>query len=305
MEVAFLLFGKLIPLYLMVALGFVAGRFLHASRETVAVLLIYIIGPVVIFHGAVTTDMTWSLLSFPLILYAVCVTLCGIFYMIGSRIWSDATKNILAFTAGSGNTGYFGLPVALALFGEEALGIMVVGLLGFLLYETTVGFFVVARGHYTVRESLLKVTRLPTLYGFALGVLLHTLQVPLGEVYQSFALNFRGAYSVLGMMMVGIGLSGIKSLKIDVPFVALAFLAKFIAWPTVVLLIVAFDRAVLHLYAPEVHRVMILLAIVPMAANTVAFASALHAHPDKAATAVFLSTIVALFSIPVMVSVFL
>ena len=47
---------------------------------------------------------------------------------------------------------------------------------------------------------------------------------------------------------------------------------------------------------------MILMSIVPLAANTIALASDLDVHPEEATIAVFLSTIFALFYIPFMVT---
>ena len=40
MDVFFLLLAKLLPLYALIALGYTAGRVLHAKKETVASLLI-------------------------------------------------------------------------------------------------------------------------------------------------------------------------------------------------------------------------------------------------------------------------
>jgi predicted permease len=51
--------------------------------------------------------------------------------------------------------------------------------------------------------------------------------------------------------------------------------------------------------------VLLVLSIVPIASNTVAFATKLRAHPEKAAFTVMLSTLVALVYIPVFVYLFL
>lgn len=46
--------------------------------------------------------------------------------------------------------------------------------------------------------------------------------------------------------------------------------------------------------------VVLLMACVPMAGNTVVIANQLNVHPEKAATAVMLSTILAIVSVPLM-----
>ena len=305
MEIFFTLLGKLIPLYVVIFLGYIAGRFLNVRKESIASLLIYIIAPIIVFHGVATTKLTPGVLSLPLLFFTIACILSLLFLWIGKSFWKDTTKNILAFTAGTGNTGYFGIPVALILFDESAVGFIVIAILGLMLYENSVGFFITARGHHTVKEALIKVVRLPTLYAFFLGVLVQLAAIPFGQALSDVMVSFRGAYSMLGMMMIGLGLASINRFSIDYLFLGLSFLAKFILWPLIMLLVVVFDNLWLRLYTPAIHKVLVLLSIVPLAANTVAFATELKAEPEKAALAVGLSTLFALFYIPLIAVFFL
>jgi len=305
MEIFFTLLGKLIPLYVVIFLGYIAGRFLNVRKESIASLLIYIIAPIIVFHGVATTKLTPGVLSLPLLFFTIACILSLLFLWIGKSFWKDTTKNILAFTAGTGNTGYFGIPVALILFDESAVGFIVIAILGLMLYENSVGFFITARGHHTVKEALIKVVRLPTLYAFFLGVLVQLAAIPFGQALSDVMVSFRGAYSMLGMMMIGLGLASINRFSIDYLFLGLSFLAKFILWPLIMLLVIVFDNLWLRLYTPAIHKVLVLLSIVPLAANTVAFATELKAEPEKAALAVGLSTLFALFYIPLIAVLFL
>src|SRR5436190_16850867 len=117
---------KIIPLYLLIGLGFIAGKYLQASKETVARLLIYIIAPAVIFNSVFTTTIAANVLFLPILFFALCCFVCLVTFITSKHIWSDATKNILAFTAGTGNTGYFGLPVAIILLGTDVAGLVVI-----------------------------------------------------------------------------------------------------------------------------------------------------------------------------------
>ena len=286
------------------SLGFFAGKILKLSKETVARLLIYILAPAVNFYGIFTLDFHASLLFLPLTYFCLSLVTCGIGYALASRFWRDAHRNILGFTSGTGNTGYFGFPVAIAIFGEKALGLMVLGSLGAVIYENTVGFFLVARGHHDARESVMRVLTLPTIYAAAIGLVcnlagLH-LPVPVNDMFVSA----RGAYTILGAMMVGLGLVGASSFRIDGRFTGIAFLLKFLVWPALMLALMHIDAMTAHLFSSDVRNILLLLSIVPLAANTVAFATELNTEPEKAATAVFLSTFFALFFIPFMVVMF-
>jgi predicted permease len=56
-------------------------------------------------------------------------------------------------------------------------------------------------------------------------------------------------------------------------------------------------------FSPLVRQVMVLLSVVPMAANTVAIAADLRVHPEKAAVAVLATTFFALVYIPLVVGI--
>jgi predicted permease len=204
-----------------------------------------------------------------------------------------------------GNIGYFGLPVAIALFNKNLIGITVLCILGFTLFSNSVGFFMVAKGTHTASQALKKVLTLPTLYAFFLGIIVNLLKVQFSPTAISTIVNFTGAFTILGMLIIGLGLSDIKDYKFDFKFIFSTFFAKFIVWPLLVLFVIFIDSHTIELYGSGIHKVMILMAIVPLASDTVTFASQLHVHPEKASLAVLLSTLVALFYIPLMVIYFI
>ena len=305
MTVFILLVTKLLALYFLIALGFIAGRLLNVQKETIASLLIYVLAPLVVFYGVWTAGLQWNILALPLLFYVICILLCLVMTRVGKFLWKDATANLFGFTAATGNTGYFGIPVALTLFGERAVAIISVAILAFGLYENTLGFYTVARGHFSSEESLKRVIRLPTVYRFILGIIVAASGYQACSGIVDLATSVRGAYTVLGMMLIGLGMAGIKSFRMDWKFLAATFFAKFIVWPLVTGVIILFDLKYLHFFDSDIHKVMFLLSVVPMAANTVALATELKAEPEKAATAVLLSTLFALGFIPVMTMLFL
>lgn len=292
------LLERLAPLYLFIFAGFLAGRYLQVSRESVAGLLVYILAPAVGFFGAWSLELDASLISLPFIFLGFSFIICLSFFLIGSRIWKTSEKNILAFSVGSGNTGYFGIPVITMLLGDDVLGYLVLIIVGFTLFENTLGFYITARGNHTRREAVVRSVRLPSIYAFLVGLSLNGLGVPMGEGAAALLVNVKGAYAILGMMMIGLGVSVAGGFRFDAKYVGLAFLGKFLVWPALVGGLVWVDYNHVHLFDPKLYPIMMLIAAVPLPANSVAFATTLRANPEKAATAVLLSTLVALFYIP-------
>lgn len=304
MSIFLALLLKIIPLYGIIFLGYIAGRNLHVSKETVAKLLIYIVAPVVVFRSIVTMELKPGLLLLPVLLFIIASVICLVFFYFGRFWFKDSTKNILAFGAASGNTGYFGFPLTIAIFGEQYAGIAILCTLGLILFENSLGFYVMARGNFSIEESFKKLFRLPTIYTFLLALILNFSHVQIPDVVMNTLQYFQGAYSVFGMMMIGLGLAAVTRFAFDFKFVSLAFVGKFFIWPALMLGILFLDRSFTHFFDPTVSNILLLMSITPIAANTVAFASALNVHPEKASVAVFLSTLFALFYIPLVVGFF-
>ncbi|MBA3722068.1 MAG: AEC family transporter [Parachlamydiaceae bacterium] len=296
---------KLLPLYLNIILGYIAGKKLEANRDTITKIMFYMINPLIILNGVLHTKIDAELLTLPLLTFLLSSIICVIFYRISRRIWDDSSKNIMAFSAGSGNTGYFGIPLAMMIFDPQTQGVYILAILGLSLYENSLGYYISAKGIYTPKECFAKLLTLPTIYAFLLGLLLNYLAIPVPEVFRDFMGHIKGVYAVLGMMIIGIGLAGLTNFKLDMKFLGMTFLAKFLVWPALILLAIEIDSRFFGFYDHNVHQSLILLSIVPLAVNTVVMASLMKSEPEKIAATVLISTIFALFYIPFMTSLFL
>jgi predicted permease len=303
MTLFFPLLLKLIPLYVSMGLGYIAGKYLNVQRETIGALLLYIFIPVVYFAAVATTPLTASTLSLPLLFFALCSLMCLLFLFIGGHIWKDETKNICAQAAGGGNYAYFAIPVASAIFGQQAVGLIVLCGLGFVFYENTVGFFVAARGHHSAQESLLKLVKLPALWATIGAFLVNISHIRLPLVFLDAAANFRGGFTVLGMMLVGLGLANlnIQEHKFEYAYIAVTFFARFIIWPLLMILIIFLDTLFFHFYSNSLYKIMTLMSIIPLSANTIVYAISLKIEPEKVALGVLLSTLFALVFVPFIV----
>jgi hypothetical protein len=116
--------------------------------------------------------------------------------------------------------------------------------------------------------------------------------------------NVRGAYSVLGMMVIGLGLTGLDLSAVDVRLLSFTSITKFLVWPLIVIGLIRLDDSFFRFFTGDMHKAMLLLSVVPLAVNTVILSTVLGVQPRKAAVAVFMSTLLALFVIPIMATFF-
>ena len=305
MALSFILLMKIFPIYINIVLGYFSTKFLDVKRESVASILIYILGPIVVFSATLSVKINMSILFLPVFFYIFCSVLAFVSLYAFRKSWNDPTGNILAFSAGTGNTGYFGITLAIIFFPPYLADIYIFTVLASFLYESTTGFYVTAKGNFTVKESFNKMLKLPILYAFILGIALNLLGVGIPDVVSSYTAQFKGAYGILGMMMVGMGLMGLKKgSDLDLKFISITFILKFIFWPLAILGVIYIDREFFMFLNEELYKVMFLFAIVPLAGNTVTYAVLLNAKPEKASFTVLISTIVSIIYIPIVLALY-
>ena len=290
---------RLIPLLVLVVLGWITGKYLRLTRDAIAPTLIYLLAPLTIFKGVLDANLNAELLMMPFLYFGICSLMCAVAWSVGKHFFKSPSRNILAYGAGSANSGYFGLPAAVALLGIDSFPRAVMISFGFTLFEATIGFYITARGHHTIREAFNKLLRLPTIYVVLAGVVLNFCRFRAeGPAFEFFGW-IKGAYSSFGMMLIGIALAQVKDFRLDWSFTGFAFVIKFVAWPAVTALIFFFDAASgLNFLSPATKQSMWLVSFLPLAANTVAFASLLRAEPEKCAVAVILSTLLSIVLLP-------
>ena len=305
MALSFILLMKIFPIYINIVLGYFSTKLLDVKRESIASILIYILGPIVVFSATLSVKINMSILFLPVFFYIFCSIIAFASLYAFRKSWNDPTGNILAFCAGTGNTGYFGITLAIIFFPPYLADIYIFTVLASFLYESTTGFYVTAKGNFTVKESFNKMLKLPILYAFILGIALNLMGVGIPDVVSAYTSQFKGAYGILGMMMVGMGLMGLKKgSDLDIKFISITFILKFIFWPLAILGVIYIDREFYMFLNEELYKVMFLFAIVPLAGNTVTYAVLLNAKPEKASFTVLISTIVSIIYIPIVLALY-
>lgn len=305
MTIFSVVFFKTVSVLLSVIIGFLAGRYCKVQRDSISALLFYFVSPIVFFAAPASTTLTISALSITLVTFIIASLLSIVAYHVSGKYWQDHTRNIIALSAGTANGGYFMLPVAAALFNDYTLSIYIMAVIGVNIYESSVGFYICVRNLGSTQESIIKVLKLPMLNGFLLGCLFSFSGLILPNFLGDFIDNMRAAFSVLGMIMVGLAVSSLKSFEIDLKFTIATFAAKFICYPLVINIFIIGDQLITGFYNQSHYNALRLLSTAPLAANIIVIASLQKFHPEKVAATVLLSLLFVLIYMPVMLSIML
>lgn len=301
MHIFLTLFTNLIPLYILIALGWVAGRYFDVDRQSLGSLGIYIFMPIVAFGFVAKLEFQPEYALLPIIVFALFSIITLAAYWVGQKIYPDNRANLAAMCAGAANTGYFGLPLILLIFDPQWIAVYIFAMMGGTIYEATVMYYIANRGKFDARQSLMKLLKFPTIYTIVAALFWNASGFELPEQFNTYWTYTKGAYVLIGMMIIGVSLSKAKKLIIAPRFISLVFAGKFIVWPLAAFAVVWLDERVFGLFGNEIHNLLMIMAIVPPAANVAAFAAQLDMRPEKAATTILLGTVFALFYIPLMV----
>ncbi|OEY86478.1 permease [Wolbachia pipientis] len=301
----FTLFLKILPIYMIIFIGYLSGKCLKIDKNTISEILFYIINPLVVLYGVSRIDVSLQVAFLPILILCIGSVMSLMVYYISSFVFKDNTKNILAFSSGSTSMGYFGLPIAVALqFDEHTISAYIVCYIGMLLFENSLGFYIAANGIYTKKECLFKLFKIPSSYAMLLGFILSIFDVHIPHFLSDCMVSIRGTFVTLGMMLLGICIAQITNFKIDWKIAFTTIMVKYILWPLFVLSIVLLDKYIIKIYDEKIYKALILLAIIPVSGSSIILANILNYKPDRVALLLFISVTVGLFYVPLVISLF-
>jgi predicted permease len=210
-----------------------------------------------------------------------------------------AEEGVLQFAIVFGNVGFMGFPVALTLFGEESLFYVAIFNLIFNILVFSVGIMMLTGGREKGFDPRLLVNPgiAASVVGFAL--FLGSVEIP-GPFIDSIEL-LGGVTTPLAMIIVGAMLA---------TFPAREMVGNWRIGVASAVLLLAIPAAYCYLFAPVfgdpyINGIMITMAAMPAAANTVIFAEQYGADSRLASQIVFVSTIGSLITIPLVTTVLL
>ena len=299
MTIFLTLLGKILPLYFSILLGLFSTLFLSCDKNTIAKILLFILAPLIVFNATISVKLDASVLFLPLFFFLLSSTLAFILLFVFKRVYSDNTANLLAFSTSTGNTGNIGIPLAILFLEPHLVDVFIFTVLASILYQNSVGYYITAKGHFTAKESIKKVLKLPVLYAFVLGIIFNISGFGIPDIFLNYADYLKGTYAILGMMLLGMGMEKMRSNdSFDLKFISYAIIIKFLLWPMIVLAFIFVDKNYIHFLNEGFYMIMFLFSIVPLAGNTVTIASILNVKPEKMSLAVFITTMISLLYIP-------
>ena len=278
-----------ICVYVFILLGFLAKKMLkeELQEKSLVILSIYFLQPMLSFWGLSTKKIDISLLQAPLF-YALISLACIIMSFFLAKIFFQDPKerSIITISSAIGNTGNLGIPIGIALFGEDS--IVYTSLINvaniFIVY--TIGVYFYSRGSFEIKDSLKNIFKLPLIWFALLALLLNFNGIKLHPAI--FNALQMGAYAamVLQLLIFGMYLYSVQLRSINKKLLLHVSSIKFIFIPLIALFFLnnmLIDDYVLY--------IILLELLVPLAVTNVNLSSLYDCKPIDVTTLVFLTSL--------------
>ena len=286
------LLPAVLPVGLIILIGFVVGRTLSLERSTLSQLALYILSPALVVDSLYRTQL--SLASSSKLLFGFALTSATIYVMVWlcSKLFNLSTPLSRGITAiiMFPNNGNMGLPVVTFALGTAGLDRAIVYMIGssFLMFCFGPA---ISKGQ-GILQGFKLTFRLPLIWAILLGVSMRLFSIDLPWELDKGIQQVGAAAIPIALIVLGIQLSE-TSFKPRIKEILVA-LCRLIVAPTIAYCI----GNLLHLEALDL-QVLVLQSAMPTAVNSFIIVSEFGGDKDLVARAIVSSTLMSFIILPI------
>lgn len=275
--------------YVFILLGYMAKRIFkeEMSTKTLTLMSVYFLQPFVTVWGFSTAKLHVEHVYVPLLYLAIIISLLIPTLFLGKLIFNNIKERAIFTIAGFvGNTGNIGIPLGIALFGEQSVIYTTLINIANVFVVYVIGVYIYSRGSFSIKDSLLNIVKIPIIPASAIAILININNIPISSEIEEFLKM--GAYAgiVLQLFLLGTFLQGIRVKELHPKLFIGTISQKFIIIPLATAVILSFTSLPLF-----VQGVIFMEMMVPLAVANINLASLYDCKPKDVTTLILLSTL--------------
>ncbi|WP_150269957.1 AEC family transporter [Paenibacillus tepidiphilus] len=295
--------GVIVPLSIPVLAGVLLGKFKRLDTGPLLTLYLYFLSPAIILDTLATAEISFddvyktlafSLLNL-LVLWALSLALGRILRLPPPE--AAGLTLISTFT----NSVNYGLPLVLLAFGQLGLDKASVYVIAQMVIVNTIGVYFAARSQFSVKAAVKSVFSLPAIYAAILALLLRAFQLHMPQELAQGVSLAAGAYSPVVLAVLGA-----QMVKVNAAQTARNVQLAFWTGLSVRLLLAPMIAALLLLLlniTGTLFSVLLILASMPVAVNSVVLAERFGSSPSLVSRCIVWTTLASFVMLPVLIAV--
>lgn len=280
---------SILSLYIFIVIGYFAKMSFkeQIDDKTITLINVYFLQVFLTFWGLLIRPIDITLLYAPSIYLLIVAVLVIISALVAKLLFENKKEYSIATVAAIiGNTGNLGIPINIAIFGEESIPYTTVVNLVNVFVVYTIGVYYYSRGTFDTKTSLFNIVKLPILWAaiFAIGLSIYGYK-PSGAILNVLMM---GAYASMTMQLFlfGIYLYGTKIKEVSRSLIIWVLTFKFILLPAlafIVLVNIELDSMI--------KGIIFIELLMPLAVANVNLASLYDCKPKVVTALVFVSSL--------------
>jgi len=281
---------SIIFVYVFIILGYMAKRIFkeEMSTKTLTLMSVYFLQPFVTIWGFSTAKLHAEHIYVPLLYLTIILTILIPTIAIGKMLFADPKERAIFSIAGFvGNTGNIGIPLGIALFGEQSVIYTTLINIANVFVVYIIGVYIYSRGSFSIKDSLFNIVKIPIIPASVVAILINIYDIPLSTQIEEF---FKmGAYAgiVLQLFLLGTFLQGIRIKELHPKLMLGTLSQKFIIVPLATAFILSYTDLSLF-----VQGIVFMEMMVPLAVANINLASLYDCKPKDVTTLILLSTLI-------------
>ena len=280
---------SIMGVYVFIVMGFVAKYSFKEKIDdkTITLINVYFLQVFLTFWGLLIRPVDISLLYAPSIYLLITLLVLLISAFIAKKLFYEKKEySIATVSALIGNTGNLGIPLNIAIFGEESIPYTTVINLVNVFVVYTIGVFYYSRGTFDTKTSLINIMKLPILWAAFLAITLSSFGYrPNGAILNTLMM---GAYASMTMQLFlfGVYLYGSEIKLMSKRLIYWVMSIKFILVPLVTFAILSFIEM-----DKTIKGIIFVEMLMPLAVANVNLASLYDCKPKVVTALVFISSL--------------
>ena len=228
--------NNILPILLLSGAGFALGRALKLDSRPLGRVIFYILSPVLVFNLLTSSKLAVeSILLMMGYSASVMAIVAGIAFVLGKLLRLERSSLIVVIlTSMFANNGNYGLPLIAFAFGQEALAYASIYFITNSLLLYTVGVLIASLGHLRLKEALLGLLKVPTIYAIILAVIfIRTGWILPAPIQKTVELTAGGAVPAM-LILLGLELQKVEwthnMRALSIPVVCRLLIGPVIGW---------------------------------------------------------------------------
>ena len=276
-------------LYIFIVIGYLAKMSFKEKIDdkTITLINVYFLQVFLTFWGLLIRPIDVTLLYAPSLYLGIVAIVILIAAFVAKLLFENKKEYSIATVAAIiGNTGNLGIPINIAIFGEESIPYTTVVNLVNVFVVYTIGVYYYSRGTFDSKTSLLNIVKLPILWAATVAILLSVYEVQIHSSIMNMLMMGAYASMTMQLFLFGIYLYGTKIKEISKTLIIWVLTFKFILLPAV-----AFMVLVNIELDPMIKGIIFIELMMPLAVANVNLASLYDCSPRVVTALVFLSSV--------------